>query len=66
MISSTKTDKNMYCYRPNGSRYAVLSPYQWRRLRKQRQLDSYLHGQSFGIRPPYKLGITEIKPERAA
>ncbi len=47
MISLTKTDKNMYCYRPNGSRYAVLSPYQWRRLRKQGQLDSYLHGQPF-------------------
>jgi len=44
MISLTKTDKNMYCYRPNGSRYAMLSPYQWRRLRKQGQLDSYLHG----------------------
>ena len=47
MISLTKTDKNMYCYRPNGSRYAMLSPYQWRRLRKQGQLDSYLCGQSF-------------------
>lgn len=49
MISLTKTDKNMYCYRPNGSRYAVLSPYQWRKLRRQAELSLYLLEQSLGI-----------------
>jgi len=35
-------DHNLHYYHANGGRYAVLSPRQWRSLRKQRKLDSFL------------------------
>lgn len=36
------TDNRIFCYRADGSCYAVLSAAQWRTLRKSRKLDEFL------------------------
>ena len=38
-------DSDIYCYRPNGSLYVVVSRSQWGRLREKGELDSYLDKQ---------------------
>ena len=42
----SEPDTNIYCIRPNGEIYAVLSPSEWRRLQNQGRLKSYLDEQS--------------------
>ncbi len=44
-IDQRPPDHNLYCYRPGGDLYAVLSSRQYRRLRRQGQLESYLDKQ---------------------
>ncbi len=36
------SDPNIYCYRPNGELYVVVSRSEWKRLREQGKLDSFL------------------------
>ena len=38
-------DSNIYCYRPNGELYVAVPRSQWKRLREQGELDSYLDKQ---------------------
>lgn len=35
-------DNRMFCYRPNGTCYAILTPAEWERLRKAGRLDAEL------------------------
>lgn len=42
----SEPDTNIYCIRPNGEIYAVLSPSEWRRLQNQGRLKSYLDEQN--------------------
>ena len=35
-------DHNIYCYRPNGKLYAVVSSSKWKRLREEGNLNSFL------------------------
>jgi len=38
-------DGNVYCYRPGGALYAVLSRSKWKSLREQGKLESFLDEQ---------------------
>ena len=35
-------DNRLFCYRPNGTCYAVLTPSEWKELRQAKQLDAEL------------------------
>ena len=50
LVALTPTDKrpqdqSVYCRRPSGEIYAVLSPAEWKRLREEEKLNSYLDEQ---------------------
>jgi hypothetical protein len=42
VLSRTPNDNRVFCYRPDGTCYAVLSPYQWQHLRDMKHLESWL------------------------
>jgi hypothetical protein len=41
-LSRAPNDNRVHCYRPDGTKYAVLSPFRWAELRSEKCLESWL------------------------
>jgi len=49
-LSRAPNDNRIFCYRPDGTCYAVLSPHQWSTLRAEKRLEAWLqHERESGV-----------------